>query len=185
MTFDPASGSYLRALFDRSHVGILVANDAATYVDANARICQLLGGPREEVVGRSLSDFIRPGNAPAVATQWRAFLRDGQQSGVFDLRRLDGTYQTVSFHAQANFVPGLHCSFLTPVARAPAGATPDMVTLCAWTKRVCVDHDEWIPLEDYLARAHGKSVSHGISPQAYEQFFPRGNPEKPSTEGLA
>jgi PAS domain S-box-containing protein len=170
MTLDPTNGHYLRTLLDRSPMGILVANDAATYVDVNAAACQFLKGKREEILGRNLADFLRPGHAAQAATQWRAFLRDGRQSGVLELRRLDGGYQTVHFHAEANFQPGLHCSFLTAVPE-PISSVSDLLTLCAWTKQVCID-DEWMPLEDYFVRAHGKSVSHGISPQAYDQFFP-------------
>lgn len=163
------TGDYLRQLFERSHFAILVANNDATYVDVNEAACRLLGAPREAIIGHTLMDFIKPMDARVVKAQWQAFLRDGQQEGIFELRRLDGVYQRASFHAEANFVPGFHCSFLLPVDAPTIGTNPT-ISLCAWTKRVWED-GEWISLERFLHRALGKSVSHGMSPQAYQQFF--------------
>jgi hypothetical protein len=49
-----------------------------------------------------------------VALQWKAFIRDGSQSGVFRMKMPDGSLREFTFHAHVNFVPGLHCSFITP-----------------------------------------------------------------------
>jgi hypothetical protein len=45
--------------------------------------------------------------------QWRAFLRDGAQQGVFAIQLPDRSSRLIEFNAQANFVTGLHCSFVT------------------------------------------------------------------------
>lgn len=161
---------YLRSLLDAMDVAVLVADDDGVYVDANRAACRLLNTTREELIGRSLTEVVDPARAADVRAQWAAFLRDGAQSGVFELRLADGTARRVSFHARANFVPGRHCSFLTLLPETGDVAGDDEpLTLCAWTKRV-KDGDEWVPVEEYLARQHGVMVSHGLSPAALEDL---------------
>lgn len=163
--------SYLRALFEILPVAVLLADDAAHYVDANAAACELFERPRELLIGAHVSEIVAPGQAAAVDVQWRAFVRDGEQSGLFEIRLPSGATRRIQFHARANFVPGLHVSFLS-VVDAPNALTPSdkLLTMCAWTKRVQL-HDEWLSIERYLARAHGVEVSHGIAPDAFEKFF--------------
>lgn len=102
----------LRALFARAGVAILVANDQGVYVDVNEAATRLLGVERDDLIGRSLSDFIDPKRAKDVKNQWQEFLRIGSQSGTFELRKLNGDTCRVRFVATANFFPGLHSSFL-------------------------------------------------------------------------
>ncbi len=160
--------NYLHALFDRLDTGILIADDESRYVDANAAACRLLKRTRRQILGRSANDFLKPGMQEHASAQWRAFLRDGIQSGVVELMDGRGHWIELEFHAYANFAPGLHCSFLTA---KPAGDPPegDFITLCAWTKRVKAG-EEWIPVDEYLKRAYGLRVSHGICPEALEQM---------------
>lgn len=173
----PASGApdWLEELFEQLPWGVMVADDAAFYLAANRVACTLLGRSRSEVVGKHLSDMIAPGRRAEVDVQWRAFLRDGTQSGVFAVALPDGTQRTFHFHAQANFVPGLHCSFLTPVPEAqapsaPGAPRPELLTLCAWTKRV-LQGGRWITLEEYLQDVHHLTVTHGISPEAFSTLW--------------
>jgi GAF domain-containing protein len=39
--------------------------------------------------------------------------------------------------------------------------------ICAFCKRVCDEHKEWIPVENYIKGLSGKRASHGICPQCY------------------
>ncbi len=43
----------------------------------------------------------------------------------------------------------------------------EMVTVCAWTKKVRFD-GEWVGVESYLKRRYGVLTSHGMSPDAVE-----------------
>jgi PAS domain S-box-containing protein len=167
----PGIADWLAELFEHLPWGVLVADDDAFYVAANRAACTLLGRSHSEVVGKHLSDIIAPGRQVEVDVQWRAFLRDGTQSGVFAVVVPDGTQRTFHFHAQASFVPGLHCSFLTPLPEprapsAPGAPGPELLTMCAWTKRV-LHGGRWITIEEYLQDAHHLTVSHGISPEAF------------------
>lgn len=165
---------YLRALFDQLPVGVLIKDDSGKYVDANPAACELLHRSREEILGKAVYDFVEESRREEVRLQWTAFLRDGSQSGVFELSLPDGGTIKVQFIARANFLPGLHCSFLTAVTatatESEAGSEEgDLITMCAWTKRVKRGHG-WVSLEEYLAKTHGVRVSHGISPDALARF---------------
>lgn len=48
-------------------------------------------------------------------------------------------------------------------------ASDDVVTICAWTKRVQVD-GEWLSFEDFLAGRLGASVSHGMHPEVAQNL---------------
>ncbi len=163
----------LQALFDRFETGILVADDTAHYVDANAAACALMSRDRADVVGHHLSEFVLGARQTEVNVQWAAFLRDGDQAGVFPMLLPDGSTRPLQFHARANFIPGFHCSFLLPLS-APVEPTGDdraLLTVCAWTKRV--KHTErWLSLEEYLQDVLGVRVTHGISPEAFEHLRP-------------
>ena len=155
----------LRALFDHLDVAVLVADDHATYREANAAACRLLRRPREGVVGLHLSEIVVEGTRDAVDLQWRGFLRDGAQSGIFPLSVGNGVQVMTRFIARANVVPGLHCSFLSEVdSEPPADGT--LLMVCAWTNRM-LWNDRWVSLGEYLHKAHGVTVSHGICPDAF------------------
>lgn len=162
--------SYLGVLFDHFPTGVLVADDRAFYVDVNQAACVLLNRTREQLVGQHLSALVAPGRAAEVDLQWQSFIRDGSQQGVFAVALADGTTRQLMFNARANFMPGLHCSFLTPMAPAvpDAPAASDLLTLCAWSKRVHWQ-GEWVTIEQYLLLAHGLFVTHGISPEAFTE----------------
>ncbi len=45
-----------------------------------------------------------------------------------------------------------------------------LLTMCAWTKKVKVQ-DEWIPVEDYLRKHLGVTISHGMTEESARQFL--------------
>jgi PAS domain S-box-containing protein len=168
MSIQATQGDYLRSLFEQFPVAVLIANDAGRFVDANEAACRLFERRRDELVGSHLSTIVPPGNEESVAAQWLAFLRDGEQSGLFTIALPSGLTRQVHFHARANFVPGLHSSFMDSVA-VTSGAAQDggrVLSMCAWTKRVRVG-DEWVSIEEYLSEHHGLRISHGMAPNAF------------------
>lgn len=170
VTNAPTDLVHLRALFDCLPTAVLLANDAAVYVDANRTACQLLERTREQVLGLHLSEIVAPGRRREVDLQWQAFLRDGVQSGVFHLDLPSGR-RVVHFHAQANFVKGLHCSFLTPqpMPREGTGEPAQFVTVCAWTKQI-LEQGRWVPLEQFLQDRLGRPVTHGMCPAVFDRM---------------
>lgn len=170
LSTDRSECAYLRELFERLDVGVLVADDAAFYIDVNRAACKLFGRSRSDIVGHHLSEFIENARAAEVNVQWRAFLRDGVQDGVFTIQLPDGSPRLFQFQARANVVAGVHCSLVTPAAdHVNSPGAQNWVTVCAWTKRVRF-RGEWLSMENYLLRAHGLSITHGICPDAFGEM---------------
>jgi len=164
--------NYLRELFESLPIAVLLADDDANYVDVNGAACELLQRERSELIGRSVSSVLAPGRAADVDIQWKAFLRDGEQSGEVELLLPDGSIQMAHFHARANFAPGLHCSFMNRAAVSARRESADgsLLTMCAWTKQVRVG-DEWMSIEHYLADHHAMRISHGVAPDAFARLM--------------
>jgi len=94
-------------------VAVLIANDHARYIDANAAASSLTGYSRAELLTMDLSQ-LAPGGAGAMGSKlWRAFLKRGRMRGIFTLRKKDGTIVRARYVAVANVLPGIHVSALT------------------------------------------------------------------------
>jgi PAS domain S-box-containing protein len=161
---------FYRALVDSLDSAVLVADDSATYREANTSACRLLERERSEIIGHHLSEFVLDGTRELVDAQWRAFLRDGAQSGVFPLKLGPGSVVSVEFNAHANVMPGFHCSFLTRVVTPSAERAEGLLTVCAWTHRVQWKGG-WVAMETYLREAHGVMVSHGMCPDVFARMY--------------
>jgi PAS domain S-box-containing protein len=107
--------NFYAALFEHSPEAILVADNDRRYRDANPAACELLGLPREQILNRKIDDFAAPNLRENIQAAWEAFVRDGEQSGEYELVRPDGVVRRVEFRAITNFVPGLHLSMLRDI----------------------------------------------------------------------
>jgi PAS domain S-box-containing protein len=102
----------LRALFDGVLDAVLVATDDRQYVDANPAACELLGLPKEELLGSRLEDFVPEGQRDVAREAWEGFIERGRMEGEIVLRRADGALRVAEFRARAGFLPGRHLSVL-------------------------------------------------------------------------
>jgi PAS domain S-box-containing protein len=109
------SEKQFRAVFDNALDAILIADDEGRYLDANPAACSLLGLTKDEIIGRHVSDFTAAGHTAEVTQQWKLFLAEGSQQGIFELSRPDATTLTVDFAAKANILPGRHLSILRDI----------------------------------------------------------------------
>lgn len=167
---DPREVAYLSALFDLLPTGVMIADDAGNYVRVNPAAYEALGWPRGSLIGKDVGTLVPRTQRHVVESQWKAFLRDGRQSGVFTMQTAGGEPRDVYFDAIAHFAPGLHISFVT---RKPRPTTPrkddDILTMCAWSKRI-LHQGRWLTIEEYLRDVHGLTVSHGLAPDALEDI---------------
>jgi PAS domain S-box-containing protein len=101
------------ASFEGSLLPMLVADDQRRYVDANRAACLLLRLPLERVLELSIDALTPPELRQRTAELWEAFLREGSQSGTFELLMPDGARVLVDYSATANVEPGRHLSVLS------------------------------------------------------------------------
>jgi len=99
-------------------VAILIANDRGRYVDVNRAAGVLTGYTRRELLTGAVWD-LTPGVRQTLGRRlWREFLERGRMSGVYQIRRQDGTLIRARYVAVANVLPGVHVSALTLPSRS-------------------------------------------------------------------
>jgi PAS domain S-box-containing protein len=104
-----ASEKRYRTLFERAGDAILIMDDNARYLDANDAAAALLGVSREDIIGRSLNDFVVE---PLPDEAWTAFKAGGEMRGELGFRRPNGEIREAEFNAVASISPGLHLTVL-------------------------------------------------------------------------
>ncbi len=111
-----ASEGRYRALFERAGDAILIADDSGHWVDANQAASQLLGVSSDEIIGRSLADFVVDAlDGMDVDAAWTALRALGEMRGEVRLRRPSGEILEVEYTAVADISPGLHLGVLRDI----------------------------------------------------------------------
>ena len=77
-----------RTLIDRANEAILIAQDSAL-VFANRRGCELLGEEAENLIGRSIADFVWPEDRELVVTRHRQRTAGEPVADTYDFRLMD------------------------------------------------------------------------------------------------
>jgi PAS domain S-box-containing protein len=75
--------------------GIFVADLDGRYIDVNEAACHLLGLPREQIVGKTIVDFVAPADVERLLRIKEELLGGGASKGEWALRRHDGSFVTV------------------------------------------------------------------------------------------
>jgi DNA-binding CsgD family transcriptional regulator len=107
------------ASFESSLIPMLVADDQRRYVEVNQAACLLLRLSRADVLKLRIDDLSPLDARDVTAALWEGFIRDGTQSGTFELALPDGTQLRVDYSATANVQPGRHLSLLYFPATEP------------------------------------------------------------------
>jgi DNA-binding CsgD family transcriptional regulator len=154
------------ATFESSLLPMLVANDQRRYVDANRAACLLLRLPLEKVLELSI-DALTPHELRQHTVElWAAFLRDGSQSGTFELLMPDGARVLVEYSATANVEPGRHLSVLSLPTREHAR---DSISVGELQSKVLSERErEVLTLVAMGERSAGIAFALGISPATVE-----------------
>lgn len=100
----------LQAIFDCSPAAIMVADDQGRYVEVNKATEDLLGAKREEIIGKTIHDFVAPLRQETVGEMWEKFQSTKNQEGFFDISRPTGVDRKIYYRARVHFLPGLHLS---------------------------------------------------------------------------
>jgi PAS domain S-box-containing protein len=119
-----AAETEFRAVFESALDAILVTDDDGRYLAANPAASDLLGVPREEILGRSVSDFMEPGFD--FQSAWREFLDHRHERGMIRLVRPDGSVREAEYSATREMRAGQHLSVVRDVTdrkRAEAALT--------------------------------------------------------------
>jgi PAS domain S-box-containing protein len=85
------SDTRYRWLFEESMDAILVGSLDGIYVDANPAAAEMLGVPRERLIGARAMEFVHPDWLEKGSEVRQALLETGRWEGVFPMRRADGS----------------------------------------------------------------------------------------------
>jgi len=101
------------ASFQRAFDAMVIADDDGQYIEANQSACDLFGLEKEDLLGRSIEDFL-PEEFDFEAA-WRQFEDTAVDRGTLQIIRDDGEQRVVEYAATANIVTGEHLSVLRDV----------------------------------------------------------------------
>jgi len=106
---------------------MLVFDHERRYVEVNATAAEILGAPREEILGRRIDEFTAGEGGFDLDRLWARFMEDGRVNGSYPVKRFDGQVRPVVYAATADVVPGRHMAIFangkngSQTAPAPAG----------------------------------------------------------------
>ena len=86
-----SSEARYRSLFEDAPDGIVVADPGGTYLDANARICRMLGYTRDELIGRNAADIVVPEETQHIGPALSAIKATSDYHREWRFRRKDGS----------------------------------------------------------------------------------------------
>jgi len=102
-------------IFDNAINGILIANNNAEYVYANQAICDMTGYSHDELLSMTLMDITPLPENVNGKELFQEFIKQGKQTGEYQIKKKDGTMITAEYRAVANIAPGLHVSIIDDI----------------------------------------------------------------------
>jgi len=95
-----ASRAQSRDLIEQASDGIFTADLDGRYTDVNSAGCRLLGMARDEILGKTISDFIPAEDTERLLAHRAALLRGDIEVGEWRLRHQNGVYVPVEVSAK-------------------------------------------------------------------------------------
>jgi two-component system, cell cycle sensor histidine kinase and response regulator CckA len=105
------SEATVRAIFENSLDGIVIAAERSMCIEANSAASRLLGLAREELIGATLFRFVDH----EFESDWMRFCMDGSGRTRLWMRRVDGVKRLVDFGFSANILPERHLIVLRDI----------------------------------------------------------------------
>ncbi|HET9594879.1 MAG TPA: ATP-binding protein [Anaeromyxobacteraceae bacterium] len=104
-----------RAVFERAHDAMVVADGEGCVLDANPAACRLFGLARDAIVGRGLAERLPPARRREARVGWEKLLAEGEAEGEAEVLGAGGATRAVEYTSVAHIVPGRHLSVLRDV----------------------------------------------------------------------
>ena len=101
-----------QAIFENTINAFILANNDMVCIDVNPAACRMLGFTKEELLGKSISEFT--GKVKSVEL-WKDFVREGVQQGEIELIRKDKKRKKARYYAVTNVWENTHLSVLLDV----------------------------------------------------------------------
>ncbi len=150
----------MHALLDHAPDAVFVAAPDGRYLDINVAASELLGYPRDELIGRTMADLVAAQDAPRLAAMRRALLAGAVDVAEWTMVRRDGT--PVSVEVSAKVLRDGRCqAFVRDITERKRAQAELQAAVAAREELLAVvSHDLKNPLnaillrEDLLERQH-------------------------------
>jgi PAS domain S-box-containing protein len=106
-------------VFGRSSNPIVLLDDRRRFVEVNDAALTLFDRRREDTIGTSMVENIRPAERAEAERDWERFLHSGEYSGSRDLMRHDGSEVTIDFAARLETIGGRRLAIYVAMVREP------------------------------------------------------------------
>jgi PAS domain S-box-containing protein len=179
-----------RELLEQAADGIFLADYQGKYTDVNTAGCRMLGMAREEIVGRTIMDFIPPEDAVRLAKSKEFLLSGKVHVAEWSLRRNDGSYLPVEVSAKI-FPDGRWQGFVRDISQRKIMEREQaelirslqnslreikvlrgLLPICSHCKKIRDDSGAWQQMETYVRDHSDADFSHSVCPTCLEDYYP-------------
>jgi PAS domain S-box-containing protein len=122
-------------VFGQTSNPVALLDDQRCIVALNDAALALFGSSREELLGSSMADSVRPQERAVAEAEWQEFLRSGDYSGTRALLRGDGSEVRVAFAARLAQVGGRPLAIYVALSRAGRSRTSERARALPLTRR--------------------------------------------------
>lgn len=128
-------------VFTRTSNPIALLDEQRRIVEVNEAALSLFRLERDDVIGSSMEEYIRPDERTEAAQEWQAFLRSGEYSGQRALLRADGSEVLIDFAARLEVLGGRRLAIYVAMAddgqsQSPSVAPPAELPLTGREREV-------------------------------------------------
>lgn len=102
------------AVFEGASAGLLVLDDDAQILEANASAGDLYGLTSDDLLGRSLDEFLHPEHD--FESEWQSMLSDDRSRGTATIVGADGRERVAEYATTTDIHPGQHLAVLWDVS---------------------------------------------------------------------
>ena len=121
-----------RAIVHHPSAPILIVDDERHHRDASWGAGRMLGVPREQIIGRTLDEFLDPAVEPKVPELCQTFIDRGELESRLELAAAVGSSREVDYIAKSNVLPVRHLMVFGNQAFGNQAATGDEARIPAW-----------------------------------------------------
>ena len=95
-----------KASFEKASDAIAIVDDDGRIIDANEAMCAIFGVKEDEVIGRSVAEFLPSGSE--FDSEWQDFQETGGQRDTTTILGADGVERIIEYSSSRNVISGQH-----------------------------------------------------------------------------